>query len=237
MAPYFFAQRRDLTYVSWKKLTLIIVSVIPALALILWEYFNGGVATHYPGADSSNLGLSNWWGLLTIPTLTWAALSLIKRRRSANLLDPLRIVTNLNAEELELKTRSAISQLLPDSELVKLDKITEYDNYYYTTHNRYMPLPVFRARFFDIENTWYYIDATTSKILARSTQTDRIKRWLYNGLHSLNFQFLLVNWPLREAIVIFLSITGVIFSLTSLVMAWRRLRKNKLLKTKQLTNS
>jgi hypothetical protein len=53
-----------------KKLTLIIVSVIPALALILWEYFNGGVATHYPGADSSNLGLSNWWGLLTIPTLT-----------------------------------------------------------------------------------------------------------------------------------------------------------------------
>jgi hypothetical protein len=66
-----------------KKLTLIIVSVIPALALILWEYFNGGVATHYLGADSSNLGLSNWWGLLTIPTLTWAALSLIKRRRSA----------------------------------------------------------------------------------------------------------------------------------------------------------
>lgn len=63
-----------------KKLTLIIVSVIPALALILWEYFNGGVATHYPGADSSNLGLSNWWGLLTIPILTWVALSLIERR-------------------------------------------------------------------------------------------------------------------------------------------------------------
>jgi hypothetical protein len=177
-----------------------------------------------------------------IKELSWQMLDgegllIAKRENGNNLLDPLRIVTNLNAEELEPKTRTAISQLLPDSELVKLDKITEYDNYYYTTHNRYMPLPVFRARFSDIENTWYYIDATTSKILARSTQTDRIKRWLYNGLHSLDFQFLLVNWPLRESIVIFLSITGVIFSLTSLVMAWRRLRKNKLLKTKQLTNS
>jgi hypothetical protein len=177
-----------------------------------------------------------------IKELSWQMLDgegllIAKRENSNNSLDPFRIVTNLNAEELKQKTRNAISQLLPDSELVKLDRITKYDNYYYTTHNRYMPLPVFRARFSDIENTWYYIDATTSEILARSTQIDRIKRWLYNGLHSLDFQFLLVNWPLREAIVIFLSITGVIFSLTSLIMAWRRLRKNKLLKTKQLTNS
>jgi hypothetical protein len=177
-----------------------------------------------------------------IKELSWQMLDgegllITKRENSNNLLDPLRIVTNLNAEELEPKTRSAISQLLPDSELVKLDKITEYDNYYYTTHNRYMPLPVYRARFSDTESTWYYIDATTSEILARSTQTDRIKRWLYNGLHSLDFQFLLVNWPLREIIIIFLSITGVIFSLSCLVITWRRLGKNKLLKTKKLTNS
>jgi uncharacterized iron-regulated membrane protein len=177
-----------------------------------------------------------------IKELSWQMLGgegllIAKRENSNNSLNPLRIVTNLNAEELEQKTRNAISQLLPDSELVKLDKITEYDNYYYTTHNRYMPLPVYRARFSDTESTWYYIDATTSDILARSTQTDRIKRWLYNGLHSLDFQFLLVNWPLREIIIIFLSVTGVIFSLTSLVITWRRLRKNRLLKTKQLTNS
>lgn len=63
-----------------KKLTLIVGSIIPALALIVWEYFNGGVATHYPGADSGNVGLSNWWGLLTIPALTWASLTLVQRR-------------------------------------------------------------------------------------------------------------------------------------------------------------
>ncbi|MFQ3243942.1 MAG: hypothetical protein ACI9SP_000567 [Arenicella sp.] len=177
-----------------------------------------------------------------IKELSWQMLGgegllIAKRNNSNSSLDPLRTVTNLNRDELEQKTRNAISQLLPDSELVKLDRITEYDNYYYTTHNRYMPLPIFRARFSDTQSTWYYVDATTSEVLARSTQTDRIKRWLYNGLHSLDFRFLLVNRPLWDIIVIFLSITGVIFSLTSLVISWRRLRKNRLFKTKKLTNS
>jgi hypothetical protein len=176
-----------------------------------------------------------------IKELSWQMLDgegllIAKSENSNSSLDPFRTVTNMNPKELTQKTRNAISQLLPDSELVKLDKIIEYDNYYYTTHNRYMPLPVFRARFSDTESTWYYIDATTSEILARSTQTDRVKRWLYNGLHSLDFRFLLANRPLWDIIVIFLSITGVIFSLTSLVIAWRRLRKNRSLKTKQLTN-
>jgi hypothetical protein len=177
-----------------------------------------------------------------IKELSWQMLNgegllIAKRENSNNSLNPLSIVTNLNAEELEQKTRNAILKLLPDSKLENLDKITEYDNYYYTTHNRYMPLPVYRTQFSDTESTWYYIDATTSEILARSTQTDRVKRWLYNGLHSLDFQFLLVNWPLREIIIIFLSITGVIFSLSCLVITWRRLGKNRLLKTKKLKNS
>jgi hypothetical protein len=177
-----------------------------------------------------------------IKELSWQMLDgegllIAKSENSNSSLDPFRTVTNMNPKELTQKTRNAISQLLPDSELVKLDKIIEYDNYYYTTHNRYMPLPVFRARFSDTESTWYYIDATTSEILARSTQTDRVKRWLYNGLHSLDFRFLLANRPLWDIIVIFLSITGIIFSLTSLVIAWRRLRKNRSLKIKQLTNS
>ena len=38
------------------------------------------MAIHYVGADSSNPGISNWWGLVTIPMLTWAALGLIEGR-------------------------------------------------------------------------------------------------------------------------------------------------------------
>ncbi|MFT7015875.1 MAG: hypothetical protein ACJAY7_001822 [Pseudohongiellaceae bacterium] len=70
-----------------KRQKLIIISVIPALALILWEYSNGEVATHYFGADSSNPGLSNWWGLVTIPILTWLALGLIEKRTAKEARD------------------------------------------------------------------------------------------------------------------------------------------------------
>ncbi len=171
-----------------------------------------------------------------IKELSWQMLDgegllIAKKENNDKALDPIRSITNLDAAELEQKTRNAITQLLPNNELIKLQTVSEYDNYYYSTHNRYMPLPVFRARFSDAENTWYYIDATTSEVLFRSTQKDRIKRWLYNGLHSLDFRFLLANRPLWDIVVIALSVAGIVFSLTSLIIAWRRLRRTKLFKT------
>ncbi len=63
-----------------RKLLITIAALTLALIHILWEYFNGGVITHYLLADSSNPGFSNWWGLLTLPTLTWTILWLSERR-------------------------------------------------------------------------------------------------------------------------------------------------------------
>jgi len=49
---------------------------------LLWEYFHGGVNTHYLLARKDLPGISNWWGLLTIPVLSWIVHSLIQRRQS-----------------------------------------------------------------------------------------------------------------------------------------------------------
>jgi hypothetical protein len=49
-------------------------------ATILFEYFNGGVVSHHLLAREDLPGFSNWWGLLTIPVLTWVVFSLIHRR-------------------------------------------------------------------------------------------------------------------------------------------------------------
>jgi hypothetical protein len=65
-----------------RKLLLTLIAAALALMHILWEFFTGGVVTHYPLADDSNPGLSNWWGLITIPVLTWIMLSLVERRNS-----------------------------------------------------------------------------------------------------------------------------------------------------------
>ncbi len=48
---------------------------------IMWEYINGGVLTHHLLADPSMPGLSNWWGLLSIPVVTFILLSWRDRNR------------------------------------------------------------------------------------------------------------------------------------------------------------
>ena len=55
-----------------------------ALLCILWEYYNGGVITHHLLARKDLPGISNWWGLLTLPTLAWISLSLILERQNKN---------------------------------------------------------------------------------------------------------------------------------------------------------
>lgn len=46
-----------------------------------WEYFNGGVMTHHLLAREDMPGASNWWGLLTIPLLSWWTIQKVKVRR------------------------------------------------------------------------------------------------------------------------------------------------------------
>jgi len=53
------------------------------LLFILFEYFNGGVITHHLLAREDLPGISNWWGLVTVPLLSWISILLISKRRDA----------------------------------------------------------------------------------------------------------------------------------------------------------
>jgi len=117
----------------------------------------------------------------------------------------------------------AIPSLLPDAKLESIELINEPDNYYYARHSNYRPFPVYRAKFDDPESTWYHIDLNTGEVVNRVTNIGRWERWLFNGLHSLDFQVLLRNRPVWDVLVIFLSLLGFLFSLTAVVVAWRRL--------------
>ncbi len=117
----------------------------------------------------------------------------------------------------------SVPELLPDNRLLGLDLIQEYDDYYYPRHNRFRPLPVYRARFDDDESTWYHIDLGTGQPINRVTDASRWERWLFNGLHSLDFQVLWQHRPLWDVVVILLCLIGIVFSLTSVVIAWRYL--------------
>ncbi len=144
-----------------------------------------------------------------------------------------RAAISVSPAELEARIRKAVPLLLPEHSVTHLEKLEEFDNYYYSTHNRYRPLPAYRARFSDAEKTWYYIDALTGEILFRSTEINRVQRWLYNGLHSLDFQLLFANRPLWDIVVIVLSLAGIVLSYSAVCIAWRRLRKTKFRRTQK----
>ena len=147
-----------------------------------------------------------------------------------------RTVVNMTTDELAARIKETVPLLLPDHAMVQLEKLERFDNYYYSTHNRYRPLPAYRARFDDEETTWYYINASTGEILFRSTATKRMERWLYNGLHSLDFQVLLAHRPLWDILVLILSVAGIALSYTSIVIAWRRLQRTRFTKASRGTS-
>jgi uncharacterized iron-regulated membrane protein len=131
------------------------------------------------------------------------------------------------AQWLSSKIEKAIPSLIPSASLASLELITEQDDYYYSRHNRYRPLPVYRAKFNDANDSWFHIDAANGNVLNRVDNASRRERWLFNGLHSLDFQLLWKHRPLWDILVIALSLIGLGFSVTSVVVGWRRLTSQK----------
>jgi hypothetical protein len=108
--------------------------------------------------------------------------------------------------------------------------LREYDAHYYDSRGA-RPLPVLRVRYADANQTWLYVDPSRGVIVQRTDDTRRLRRWLYQGLHSLDFPSLYYKRPLWDIVVIVLSIGGLALSATTLVPAWRRLRRNVRLAT------
>jgi hypothetical protein len=81
--------------------------------------------------------------------------------------------------------------------------------------------PVFRIICGDI---WYEIDGSTGALLNRLDPSGRAHRWLFGRLHTLDFPALQSRPMLRTAIIVALCLCGLGFSLSGVVLAWRRLR-------------
>ncbi|MEP2937551.1 MAG: hypothetical protein ABJM06_09460 [Gilvibacter sp.] len=64
------------------KVQITIAALLVTALFVVREYFYGGVITHHLLADQEMPGASNWWGLLTIPVLTWVMLFFIERRQN-----------------------------------------------------------------------------------------------------------------------------------------------------------
>jgi uncharacterized iron-regulated membrane protein len=119
--------------------------------------------------------------------------------------------------------RAAAAKLLPDAHLMDWQVLDQYDAYWYAHHHE-RELPVLRAGFDDEGTTWFHISPHTGDVLGRVDGSRRTYRWLFNALHSLDFQLLLKYRPAWDIVVVVLSILGTIVSVSGVVVGWRRLR-------------
>ncbi len=110
----------------------------------------------------------------------------------------------VDAGQLAARLRAALPAA-PMTDAVQLD---EYDAYYYGRGAGRPPLPAVRIRFADPMRTWIYVDATTARIVRTVHRYDRLERWLFNGLHSLDFAFWYDRRPLWDVGLIALMMGG-----------------------------
>ena len=83
-----------------------------------------------------------------------------------------------------------------------------------------------RVRFDDAQGTWLYLDPKLGRIILREERLTRLNRWLYHGLHSLDFPFLYDRRPLWDVVIIVLSLGGIALAMSSAGNSFRRLRRH-----------
>jgi len=121
--------------------------------------------------------------------------------------------------------RKLADRAMPGTGITEIASLSDYDSYYYD-RNRELPLPVWRVSYGDPQRTSLYVDPARGVILRKEERLTRLNRWLYHGLHSLDFPFLYYRRPLWDVVVITLSIGGLLLTLTTVVPAWRRIRRH-----------
>jgi hypothetical protein len=125
-----------------------------------------------------------------------------------------------NAEELLEAARAA----MPDAAVTTAHWMTEYDAYYYGKGGD-RRLPALRVTFNDPDATWLYLDAHDGSPVQRETRRTRLERWIYHGLHSLDWPRLYQTAWAWYPLIVLLSLGGLALSATSVAIAWRVLRR------------
>lgn len=72
--------------------------------------------------------------------------------------------------------------------------------------------------------TWFHIDGADGRIIEKLDASRRSYRWAYQALHTLDFPGLAQREKLRTALIMVLCSAGLTFSLTGVVIGWRRLK-------------
>ena len=132
---------------------------------------------------------------------------------------------------------ATLRDAVTDAAIVESAVLDDYDSFYYS-RGRQAPLPVLRVKFDDAMATWVYVDLATAQPVAQVHRLNRVERWLYNGLHSLDFSFWYDKRPLWDIGMIVLSLGALATTAIGLYLGLQRIRRGtlRLLRRGAVTN-
>jgi hypothetical protein len=116
---------------------------------------------------------------------------------------------------------------------------SEYDSYYYPSKRQgsiEKPLPVWRVEFEDAVGTRLYIDPQDGRLVLKQDQSRRVFRWVFSALHHWDFGWL-AHRPLWDGWIVTWILFGIVLSISSIVLAWKRLRHTFRAKKQQENNA
>jgi hypothetical protein len=110
--------------------------------------------------------------------------------------------------------------------LAEVKVIGEYDAYYIDRHGE-RPLPVLLLRLDDEVGTRLYIDPRTADLVGGYSTSPPawVDRWLFHGLHSLDFPWLYKYRPAWDIVVLVLMLGGTTLCITGIIIGFQLLRR------------
>ena len=131
-----------------------------------------------------------------------------------DLLSPIRLT--------EPEIINAVEKAWPNVKIHSTQKPEESDIYGRLREGS-LPDHALRVILQDPMQTWVHIDMETGQIVSVMDKSRRLYRWLFNGLHSLDFPGLANHRPLWDVLILLLLGVGFIFSITGVIVGSKRL--------------
>jgi uncharacterized iron-regulated membrane protein len=136
-------------------------------------------------------------------------------------LDAAGNVADVKASELA----DAARRVAGDADISQETMLSEEDSYYFRGNDS-IALPIYRVILNDRDRTRYYIDPRTGALVQHVDRNGRWYRWLFGGLHRVDFARWVRARPVWDIVVLILMMGGLSLAVAGAYLAAARARKD-----------
>ena len=131
--------------------------------------------------------------------------------------------TPVTEAQMQALLARGASLVVPGAALRSTQLLDRADSYHYTRDGT-PPSRLLRFEFAD--GTWVQSDPASGDVIDLLDPSRRAYRWWFDALHTLDVPVLAARPGLRSLVIVMLCAAGFAFSVTGVVIGWRRVRRS-----------